>query len=63
MKKDEYDMWEGMDEEQRKTYGRPYVEQHLKATVTRGKMSKHMAVTDVINAMTDALFSAEPQRR
>ena len=63
MKKDEHDMWEAMDKEQRKTYGRPYVEQHLKGAVTRGTASKHMTVTDVIDSMTDALFSSEPRRR
>ena len=63
MKKDEHNIWEAMDEEQRKTYGRPYVEQHLKAAVTLGKESKRTTVTDVIDAMSDALFSSEPRRR
>ena len=63
MKKDETDMWEDMDEEQRKTYGREYIEQHLKSAQQRGKMSKDSSVQGVIDAMVDALLSSEPKTR
>ena len=62
IRKDVDAMWEGMDEGLRATYGKEFVDEHIKCA--EGGIPQACKDTQpVIDAMTDALFALSPKTR
>ena len=62
MSKDFNRMWENMNQNQRSTYGREYIDHHIKCMAS----AKDTASYDlhlVTDAMEDALFNVKPKTR
>lgn len=62
MGKDFQEMWEGMNEEAKKRYGKDYVD-HFNTLVTASDAESCYNINPVISAMVHALTSPKPKTR
>ncbi len=56
------EMWAGMDEDVKNTYGQSYMDAHVKAVEAR-KASGGTDIRPVLNALSDALLHPKPKSR